>query len=57
MVLGWSVFLGDPGRSVPSLAGLVGLHYTMSALLGRVFILVILDYYLCFFFVYGCFGS
>ena len=57
MVLGWSVFLGDPGRSAPSLAGLVGLHYTMSALLGRVFILVILDYYLCFFFVYGCFGS
>ena len=51
MVLGWSVFLGDPGRSAPSLAGLVGLLYTTSALLGRVFILVILYYYLCIFYL------
>ena len=42
MVLGWSVFLSDPGRSAPSLAGLVGLQYTISAILGGVFILVIL---------------
>ena len=55
MVLGWSVFLGDPGRSAPSLAGLVGLHYATSALLGRAFILVIIIIYV--FFIYDCFGS